>query len=155
MKIHATGASPAETFKLLKELYKKGEEMNEGMVSHEKAAYHVLTEEELNIFEDERKTSQQEIVDSLMPDSGQIIDFEFGTLARGEDEDFEHYQIRRKTEKEVLKRRLRGGINNWDTATKGQFTSERRQTIKKLKAMELPKKLYKQVKKSLRNDGRI
>jgi hypothetical protein len=102
-----------------------------------------------------QKTEEQLIVESLLPESNQVVDFVYGPPERMEGESRKHYIVRRKLEHEIFKRRMKNGVNVWDTATKGQCTSEKTRTKKTLKRMGLAKKLYKEVLKGLKADGRV
>lgn len=77
---------------------------------------------------------EEEVVERLMPASGKVFDFVFGPNHRKEDESYEDYRIRLKTEHYVYGLRMKMGVNTW-SADKGTFTDPGKQQRKILKKM--------------------
>lgn len=55
---------------------------------------------------------EDRVIKSLLPESGKIVDYEFGPPQRLKSEPREFYVIRRKLEKHMLKMRVKQGISS-------------------------------------------
>lgn len=78
------------------------------------------------------KSKEEKIIDSLMPASGMLADYDFSPNHRLPNESDETFKTRRRINKAVFKLRMKEGINQWP-ADKGQFTDPLKQQRKALR----------------------
>lgn len=82
------------------------------------------------------KTLEDEVLEALMPESGELNDFVFGPPKRQADETQEWYKARLKVEKKMLAVRGKRGVSAWNTTGKGQLINDQKQKLKRYRELK-------------------
>ena len=82
------------------------------------------------------KTLEEEVLETLMPESNELNDFVFGPAHRQEGEPQDWYKARLKIEKKILQMRNKRGVAAWDTSEKGQHIDETKQKAKRYRKLK-------------------